>query len=427
MKNSSRRLCAHLLKASGGALIVASLVAAIALPPTGMAYADAGDAPDAAPAAILLEEALENASGNDLPEDATVAHVVPQVRTVIENGPLAGCEFSLGLYDANGEELDEATNDSEGDVSFSQLSFTADDMDTDGQTGKPIATTFTYSISELPQDQRLYVYDESVIQLSIVLTPGEDGAIQADVAYGRSLGNGSSEPIDDPTFTNRFNTVAIHQVVREREEPHDPLAGVHCGLWMVNPNGDDWYLGQGRNQREVEGSELGSGDNGYLWWDVPVISYACYYFIEEWPPPAGRLVDPFPSDYFQLVFDDNNNYQIVYESDPEFLPPYGYVRLGNNVGKSATTGSGGSAGGNAASDNPSDSSAGNSPTSNSPANATTQAQQPTVAVQNRTSVQKLPATSDMAGGYPALLLVVGTLSLLASFMLQRYASSGGCS
>ena len=222
---------------------MAFLVAALVSPSAGIAYADVEDAVDAAPAAVLLEEATEDGSGGDPSDDATVAYVVPRARVVVENGPLAECEFLLCLNDANNEVLDEATNDSGGDVHFSRLSFTAHDLDTDSETGKPVATTFTYHISELPQDERRYAYDASIIQMSVVVTPGEDGTVHADVAYGRLDGNGSLQPTDDPTFTNRFNTVALNKVCRSREEPHDPLPGVHYGLWMVNFDGEDFLPG----------------------------------------------------------------------------------------------------------------------------------------------------------------------------------------
>lgn len=437
--SSHRTTCRH--RTGGGPIILAALAVALLLPPAGVAYASVEDDTDAAPAATLGAGATDDSSGNDHSDSASVAHVVPQVSTVIENGPLTGYEFSLVLKDANNQELDEVTNDSDGNVSFSQLDFTAHDLDVDAETGKPVATTFTYYVSELPDDERLYVYDKGIIKVSVTVAPVDDGTLQADVAYARLDDDGNQEPIDEPTFTNRFVTVLFHHIVRDRMEPYDPLPSVHYGLWMVNPNGEDWYMGLGRNQQQTEGSRLESDDNGNLWWDMPVLSYACYYFMEEWPPPAGRLVDPYPTDYFQLVFDEDNGYRVVYETDPEFLPPYGGMMRRNRTGEDTGSGGEGSAGDKPTSDSPTSenptgdsptsagSTSGNpasgsttsvSPTSGSPMSATTKAQQPTVAATSRTSTQKLPATSDTTGGNPTLAFA-GALVLLVGSMRKRRA------
>lgn len=432
-----RTTCRH--RAGGDSLVLASLAVALLLPPTGVAYANDGEKADIAPAAMLLAGAADDSSGNSS-DDTPVAHVVPQVFTVIENGPLSGYEFSFVLKDANNQELDEAINDANGNVSFSQLDFTAHDLDIDAETGKPGATTFTYYVSELSDDESRYVYDKGVIEMSVTVAPTDDGTLRADVAYARLDGNGNPQPIDEPTFTNRFVTVPIHHTFRSSIEPYDPLPGVHYGLWMVNPNGEDWYMGLGRNQQEVEGSRLESDDNGNLWWDVPVLSYVCYYFKEEWPPPAGHLVDPYPSEYFQLVFDEDNGYRTVYESDPEFLSPYGGMMGRNRTGEGTDSGDGPASdsptsdkpvGDSPTSENPTGDSSANagstsgnpasgSTTSASPMSATTKAQQPTVAATSRTSTQMLPATSDTTGGNPTLAFA-GALTLLVGSMRQRRA------
>ena len=98
---------------------------------------------------------------------------------------------------------------------------------------------------------------------------------------------------------------------------HDGLPGAHYGLWMVNPSGEDVYMGLGRNQLEEAGSKQESDENGNLYYDVPMLEGVAYYFLEEWPPPAGHLVDPYPTDYFTIVHEDGK-FRIVYETEPEF-------------------------------------------------------------------------------------------------------------
>ena len=62
---------------------------------------------------------------------------------------------------------------------------------------------------------------------------------------------------------------------------------------MVNPDGADVYLG-------MQESDAG----GNLWYDIPTLEGVVYYFKEEEPPPAGHLVDPYPTDYFTLLIED---------------------------------------------------------------------------------------------------------------------------
>ena len=88
---------------------------------------------------------------------------------------------------------------------------------------------------------------------------------------------------------------------------------------MVNPNGEDVYMGLGRDQLEEEGSKLESSINGDLYYNIPLLEGVAYYFLEEWPPPAGHLVDPYPTDYFTLVHDkENGKFRLVYEADADF-------------------------------------------------------------------------------------------------------------
>ena len=88
-------------------------------------------------------------------------------------------------------------------------------------------------------------------------------------------------------------------------------------MWMVNPNGEDVYMGLGRDRAEADGSEqYCSAADGSLWFDLPAEPGVAYYFLEEGPAPAGHLVDPYRTDYFTLVKSgegDNVTFSLAYE------------------------------------------------------------------------------------------------------------------
>ena len=103
-----------------------------------------------------------------------------------------------------------------------------------------------------------------------------------------------------------------------------PVAGARYGLWMVNADGQDIYMGRGRNQLAAEGSVEESGANGDLYYDLPLIEGVAYYFKEEGDKlPDGHLLDPYPTDYFTLLYSDGEGFRIRYEyefgSTEEFL------------------------------------------------------------------------------------------------------------
>ncbi|MDO4806961.1 MAG: DUF5979 domain-containing protein [Coriobacteriales bacterium] len=236
----------------------------------------------------------------------------PAVSKVLKNGILKGGEFQFAIYEgdsAQGTPLKTAPNDANGKVSFGDFQYGPEDIN------KP----FTYTIVEVKGTDETVAYDDEVIKLSVSVTAGEGGAVVATGTYTQADESGVIKATDNPTFINEYDTIVIHAVKRSREEPYDPLPGAHYGLWMLNPNGEDVYMGLGRNQVDEEGSELVSSDNGDLYYDIPLLEGVAYYFLEEWPPPAGHLVDPYPTDYFTLVHDkENGKFRLVYEADDDF-------------------------------------------------------------------------------------------------------------
>lgn len=267
--------------------------------------------------AVMVCAGAPKAYANEPDAAAGEAEVTIRVRTVLENMPLLDDTFEFALVDSAGTHLQTAYNAGDGSVTFEPLSFTPDDLDRNPDAGDPAATTLAYAVTEATGTDDEMLYCTGVVRATVTLTPQSDGALVAEVSYAYSDDGQNFEATSDPCFANRYSTITIHTVKRMREEPHDPLPGVHLGLWMVNPEGEDFYLGLGRNQEEKEGSECESSNDGDLYFDVPRIMGVAFYFLEEWPPPAGHLVDPYPSDYFTLVI-EGDSYRIVYESDPDY-------------------------------------------------------------------------------------------------------------
>lgn len=256
--------------------------------------------------------AFRSAALRAMADATSFTNFEPAVSKVLKNGYLKGGEFQFAIYEgdkAEGDALKTVSNDANGKVSFGDFTYGPADA------GK----TFTYTIVELAGTDETVVYDNEPIKLTVKVTKNADGAIVAEGTYEDATDNGTYVVTDNPTFVNEYDTIAIHAIKRSREEPYDPLPGAHYGLWMVNPGGEDVYMGLGRNQLEVEGSELVSSDNGDLYYDIPLLEGVAYYFLEEWPPPAGHLVDPYPTDYFTLVHDkENGKFRLVYEADADF-------------------------------------------------------------------------------------------------------------
>lgn len=237
----------------------------------------------------------------------------PAVKKVLKSGVLKGGDFSFSMYagdGVNGDALQTTYNDVNGVASFGSIRYDTSD----------IGKTYTYTIVENNTGDEAIVYDTDHIKVEVKVDKGENGAVVANATYTKLDVDGKQVTTDAPdTFVNSYENIVIHTIKRSREEPYDPLPGAHYGLWMINPDGENVYMGLGRNQAEAEGSELVSSDTGDLYYDIPMIEGVAYYFLEEWPPPAGHLVDPYPTDLFTLVHDkETGAFRFVYELDESF-------------------------------------------------------------------------------------------------------------
>ena len=248
----------------------------------------------------------------------------PEIRKVLEYGTLKGDDFNFSLYE--GTEVDESklldteTNDVTGKVAFAAMNFG------DGDVGK----TFTYTIVEnapagatTNDDGQVVsqgiVYTQDQVRLTLEVTRDKEGNIKVEDTYELiSAETGEASETDDPCLVNTYEQVVVlaHKYTRVdgKADKSMPLVGAHYQLYMVNPGGADIALTEGRNQLEVEGCRYESAEDGSLYYDIPLVEGVAYYFKELDPPPAGHLVDPYPTDYFTLVRTDDG-FKLVYESE----------------------------------------------------------------------------------------------------------------
>ncbi len=217
----------------------------------------------------------------------------PEIRKVLENGTLQKDEFSFSIYagdTATGTPLETVTNDENGLVRFSVIRYDLPKSDNDENI---YTQTYTYTIVENAGADDTIIYSQEQIKLTVkVAESTENNDLVATGVYTQG-----GQEVTVPTITNHYKYIRIHATKYSREDLENgiktPLVGAHYGLWMVNPDGDDVYLG---NQTSDEG--------GNLYYDIPTVEGNVYYFKEEYEPPKGHLVDPYPTDYFTLVIGD---------------------------------------------------------------------------------------------------------------------------
>jgi hypothetical protein len=170
-----------------------------------------------------------------------------------------------------------------------------------------------------------------------------------------------------------------------------------------------------------------------------VIAGAEYYLLEEWPPPAGHLVDPYPSEYFKLVRKEGESgdaYRLVFEGDPDYPRRPTVSRVRNETGGSDEPVGGGAvgdepAGGEAVGGGPvvarptTGGAAGdNLPNGGkvTPASSSAASQARSVSTK-QASTQKLPNTSDAAYASLAVPCSLGALALAAASLNRRKAAA----
>ena len=114
---------------------------------------------------------------------------------VLSGATLAKDQFTFTVTDEDGKVAAQAKNDASGQISFPELTFTADDMvDADGE--RVMTKTFTYKVAETNDAQANVTYDGTVYTANVTVTDDGKGQLSAQVSY---------EGDKTPVFNNIYN------------------------------------------------------------------------------------------------------------------------------------------------------------------------------------------------------------------------------
>ena len=114
---------------------------------------------------------------------------------VLSGATLVKDQFTFTVTDEDGKVVAQAKNDATGQISFPELTFTADDMvDADGE--RVMTKTFTYKVAETNDAQANVTYDGTVYTANVTVTDDGKGQLSAQVSY---------EGDKTPVFNNTYN------------------------------------------------------------------------------------------------------------------------------------------------------------------------------------------------------------------------------
>lgn len=102
----------------------------------------------------------------------------------LDNAKLKSGQFTFVLKDANGEEVESATNKADGSVQFKTLGFET-------------AGTYEYTIEELNDKQKGITYDTKVHHVTIKVTDDENGFLKAEVTGDKAVFTNSYDDGDN--------------------------------------------------------------------------------------------------------------------------------------------------------------------------------------------------------------------------------------
>ena len=123
---------------------------------------------------VRLEEGSGNGSA-ELQKDV----LIKAKKILVGEKKLEKGQFTFGLYDADGNLVQTATNEADGSINFNALNYNAEG-------------TYSYTIKEIPGDSPDYIYDDKEAKLTVKVT-NVKGEFLGAVTYDA-----------EPTFTNTY-------------------------------------------------------------------------------------------------------------------------------------------------------------------------------------------------------------------------------
>lgn len=139
---------------------------------------------------VLSEALFENVYST--PEEASAIFTVTKkyIGKELKEGDF---EFTLTPVDGAPGKQETVTNDADGKVEFSAISFAED-------PGNGVKT-YSYRISEVNKGYPSITYDDKDILVTVNVSKGEDNHLVSEVIYQKT---GEAKPTSDPTFTNVY-------------------------------------------------------------------------------------------------------------------------------------------------------------------------------------------------------------------------------
>lgn len=139
---------------------------------------------------VLSEAVFENVYST--PEEASAIFTVTKkyIGKELKEGDF---EFTLTPVDGAPGKPETVTNDADGKVEFSAISFAED-------PGNGVKT-YSYRISEVNKGYPSITYDDKDILVTVNVSKGEDNHLVSEVIYQKT---GEAKPTSDPTFTNVY-------------------------------------------------------------------------------------------------------------------------------------------------------------------------------------------------------------------------------
>lgn len=117
----------------------------------------------------------------------TPGSAIIQAYKSINYGTLKDKQFTFVLYDSTGAELDTATNNSSGTVTFDPLEYSLKDLNKD-TNGNAVATEFRYKIKEKNTGAKGYKYSTAEYDVIVTVVPSDD-TLTTSVEYKDAEGN----------------------------------------------------------------------------------------------------------------------------------------------------------------------------------------------------------------------------------------------
>ncbi len=128
----------------------------------------------------------------------------PAATKVLTGKDLTAGMFSFVLKDSSGKAIETVTNDADGKITFSALTFTEEDV------GKEI----TYTITEENGGQRIdgITYDGLTITVTVLVTDNGDGTLNVALSYSTDTQFDNEYTVDPTTFTlGASKTLAVDE------------------------------------------------------------------------------------------------------------------------------------------------------------------------------------------------------------------------